>query len=167
MILDGVYKADSENLQSIYDETLILSGLIMELQELSSAEAGTMSLNLENIELKELTDNIIENFRKGNSRREISLESAIEGELPPISGDRQKLKQVLNNILSNAYRFSPENGKIVLDGLSDNNFITLSIKDDGPGIEKDDLNKIFERFYRIDRSRKQGTWRKRTWSCNK
>lgn len=153
MILDGVYNPDREHLQNIYDETLVLARLIGELQELSSAESGSMKLNTEELDLNILIENVLGIFRAGEVKDKIKLINSITASLPPVSGDYQKLKQVFANVLANAFRHTPEGGKIEICAEEHNSAITVSIHDSGPGIPEADLEKIFERFYRTDDSR--------------
>lgn len=158
MILDGVYKADDSRIQNIYDETLVLSRLISELQELSSAEAGNMKLKIEDIDPLSFIDNILEIFKVGEKQQKITLKNSLSPDLPTFKGDSRKLKQVFSNVLANAFRHTPENGEIEVLGSIKGDSIVFKIKDSGSGIKEEDLDKIFERFYRIDsaRNRKHG-----------
>lgn len=153
MILDGLYKADEERLRGIYDETLVLTRLIEELQQLSSAESGTMNLNIEEIDPLALLDNVLNVFTAGAEKSRIELRNRMEGRLPSFQGDYQKLKQVFANMLANAFRHTPEGGFIEIRSRIEGNHLILEIEDSGPGIPPEDLEKIFERFYRTDTGR--------------
>ena len=164
MIIDGVYNADKKNLKSIYEETLILSRLIKELQELSSAESGNLNLIPTKIELKEFIDSIIKSYTSGTLIENIELKSTITNPLPLIYGDTQKLTQVFNNIISNAIRYT--NKYIQIDSEVNKEYVIIKISDNGIGIPKDDLEKVFERFYRVDRSRNREQGGSGLGACN-
>lgn len=153
MILDGLYKADENRLKDIYNETLVLSRLIEELQLLSSAESGSMILNMEEIDLSELIGNGLRAFEAEAEKSSIDLRTNLEDPIPHIRGDYQKLKQVLSNVLANAFRHTPERGFINITARIKDREILISVEDSGPGIPDEDLEKIFERFYRTDSGR--------------
>lgn len=153
MILDGVYKADDLKIKSIYDETLVLSRLITELQELSSAESGQMILELELIEPRAFIETVLDIFRVKEKQNRIKIINYIKPDLPKIKADPRKLKQVLSNVLANALRHTPEGGEIGIRATTEGDSVVFKITDSGNGIKEDDLDRIFDRFYRIDNSR--------------
>lgn len=153
MILDGVYKADDLKIKSIYDETLVLSRLITELQELSSAESGQMILELELIEPRAFIETVLDIFRVKEKQNRNKIINYIKPDLPKIKADPRKLKQVLSNVLANALRHTPEGGEIGIRATTEGDSVVFKITDSGNGIKEDDLDRIFDRFYRIDNSR--------------
>lgn len=157
MILEGIYKPDKENIQGIYNETLVLSRLIKELQELSSAESETLDMSISNININDLLDNCLEIFKPESIKKNIKLTSTLDVKHSEIKGDFQKIKQVLTNILSNGFRHTPDGGSIEIRTVEDKSSIYISIKDSGTGIPDNELEKVFERFYRTDTSRNRSS----------
>lgn len=153
MILEGVYTADEERIRGIYDETLVLTRLIEELQLLSSAESGSMRLETEELDLSVLIENVLNVFRAGGEKEGVTLRNSVTGSLPSVSGDYQKLKQVLANVLANAFHHTPAGGTVEVRAVVSPQDVTLVVEDSGPGIPEEDLEKIFERFYRTDSGR--------------
>jgi len=155
MMLEGVYPMDRKGIQTLFDETLLLTSLISELQELSSTEAGYTSFEMEKISIKELINSVTNNFEAKMTEKNIELKTDVEKELADILADRQKLYQVFLNIISNSLKFTPEGGLITISSWLDKGKggICISIEDSGPGISPQERNKIFDRFYRIDKHR--------------
>ncbi len=153
MMLEGVYPIDREGIQTIFDETVLLTSLISELQELSSTEAGQISFEMEKISLEELIISVTNNFKAIMDEKNINLD--IEKGSLDVLADRQKLYQVLLNIISNSLKFTPKGGLITISTWLDKtgNSICISVEDTGPGIDPEERTKIFDRFYRVDKHR--------------
>jgi len=154
MILEGVYSIDREEIQTIFDETQRLSTLISELQDLSSTEAGHSPILMEKISLEDLIYSVINTFKPKLNDNNIILNTDIT-DIPEITADRQKIHQVLVNVISNALKFTPASGIIILKTRYDKimNSINISVEDSGSGIPLEEREKIFNRFYRIDKHR--------------
>jgi signal transduction histidine kinase len=159
MMLEGVYSIDKDGIQTIYDETLLLTSLISELQELSSTEAGYTSFIIEKISLEDLIVSVSNTFRAKMEENDITYELNIEESLPEITVDKQKLYQVLLNVISNSLKFTPAFGSLFIDVWKDKagSFLIISIEDSGPGIALEERTKIFDRFYRIEKHRNRDT----------
>ena len=155
MMLEGVYPMDRKGIQSLYDETQLLTSLISELQVLSSTEAGQTSFEMETISLEELIISVTNNFKAKMTEKNIEFNIDIKPGSTNVLGDRQKLYQVLLNIISNSLKFTPEGGIIKISTWLDKTIdsIYLSIEDSGSGIAPEERSKIFDRFYRIDKHR--------------
>ena len=154
--LDGVIKPTPEQIASVYDETVLMNRLITDLRELSLAEAGQLKLHLEKTDLKEIINAEVTGFQARCQEKSISLVSEVIDGLPAVNADRDRIRQVLHNLLENALRYTPTKGSIKVKADLDNNRqIAVSVSDSGSGIERADLPFIFEHFYKADKSRQR------------
>lgn len=155
MMLEGVYPVDREGIKAIYDETVLLASLISELQKLSSAEAGHTTLVMEKLALEDVIGSVTNTFKTRLEEKKIEFNLDIEPSLPEVTGDRQKLYQVLLNLVSNSLKFTPSGGLISISTWNEKTSgnVCVAIEDSGPGIPREERTKIFNRFYRIDKHR--------------
>jgi two-component system sensor histidine kinase BaeS len=154
--LDGVIKPTPEQIASVYDETVLLNRLITDLRELSLAEAGQLKLNLEKVDMAEIINTEITGLQARCQDKHISLTAGISGNLPAANMDRDRIHQVMHNLLENALRYTPANGSIkVKADMNGTHQIEVSVSDSGSGIDKADLPFIFEHFYKADKSRQR------------
>jgi len=135
------------------DESIRLQKLINELLDLSHLEAGTATLEKEPVFLAEIVDNIVTLFKKPSQEKGVILQTAIANGLPEIQAYGDRLTQLVLILLDNALKFTPAGGTIILSVGAVNNILTLSIADTGCGIPPEDLPYIWERFYKVDKSR--------------
>lgn len=156
-MLDGLLPADKENLTSLHQETLLLTRLVADLRTLSLAEAGQLEFRPKATDLKKLSSQVIDNFRPQLSARNIAVELDSPDGLPDVWVDPERTAQVLRNLLSNAMHYTPEGGSIKVRLNSTTEGVIVSVIDTGSGIPPDDLPRVFDRFYRVDRSRTRGT----------
>jgi len=155
--LDGVIKPSPDQIASVYDETILLNRLVSDLRELSLAEAGQLKLRLEQSNLGELINAEITVFNVRCQEKRVQLVADVAENLPQVSIDQDRIRQVLHNLLENALRYSPVGGTISVKAQSENEgYITISISDAGTGIDPADLPYIFDHFYKADRSRQRG-----------
>ncbi|PWB56115.1 MAG: hypothetical protein C3F06_01565 [Candidatus Methanoperedenaceae archaeon] len=134
--------------------------LINDILDLSKIEAGKTELKFEIIGIKELADASYENIKQLAKKKNISITLDIQDNLSPIMADREKLIIVLNNLFENAVKFTPDKGSIILSAREDANGITVIMKDTGIGMEKEKIEKIFDKFYQVD-----GSSRRKTGGC--
>lgn len=142
---------------SLYDEVIRLQGLVKELQDLSNLEAGQISLNIQSIDIQQFTQDLGILVEAEASAREINLEVIVDKELKYLKADPQKLKQIILNLLSNAFRYTQPKGKVKLEISKKGQKAVIEVTDTGSGITPENLAKIFERFYRADKSRTRVT----------
>jgi len=152
---DGDIAPDPVVYQRLHRETQRLRRLVRDLQELSKAEAGYLTLDLRPCALKPLVQEILAKFQLQVPEEGPALVLAI-GELPPVLADPERVEQILINLLSNALRHTAT-GKITLGATLQGDWVTVRVEDTGTGIAPDDLPHIFERFWRSDQSRARET----------
>jgi two-component system, OmpR family, sensor histidine kinase BaeS len=152
---DGVYALTLENLQPILEQTELLTRLVDDLRTLALADAGELRLERTPTDLSALTCRVVDRFRPEAEARGLQLliQCPPVEQFPPVSVDPQRVEQILNNLVSNALRYTPEGGSVSVDLHRNDKFVELSIADTGPGIPTEDMPRVFERFYRGDRSR--------------
>jgi two-component system, OmpR family, phosphate regulon sensor histidine kinase PhoR len=143
----------SEFAQVIHRHARRLQALIEDLLDLSSIEQGQSRLDLGAIPLQETVSQVETMVRPLVAGKHQSLRVSVPSSLPRIRADRDRLAQVLINLLDNAVKFTPEGGSIFVQADVDQGRIALDVRDTGIGIPPEDLPRIFERFYRVDRSR--------------
>jgi len=155
LMIDDVMEPTPERLKSCYDELSRLSGLIADLERLESAESGEITLNKEDVELLRLSETILKSFETGIHEKNINTQ--IIGEEVHLWADRGKISQVIANLLSNALKYTDENGNITISVKQKKDSAELIVEDTGIGISKEEQDRVFERFYRTDKSRTRKT----------
>jgi signal transduction histidine kinase len=151
--LDNVMELDGENLANLYNQTRHLIKLVNELYELAQAEARMLSMEFVSTEISPLVKEVYDIFRPLAEEQEVSLNLDIAKGLPEISIDTYRIRQSLHNLLANSLRYTPPGGSINLRVAKEEENVVIEIMDTGKGIEPEHLNKIFDRLYRIDKSR--------------
>ncbi|EKO1914155.1 two-component sensor histidine kinase [Clostridium botulinum] len=155
-MIDGVFPVTAERLNYLNEEVVRFGRLLNNLNVLKEFESESIKLNFEKIFLDELISDICSDFYAIAENKNIKLQYHIENyEDYSITGDRDKLKQVFINLLSNALKFTEDGGKVLIKLYTSDKNIVVEVKDNGVGIKKEDLPFIFERLYRGDKSRQQ------------
>jgi signal transduction histidine kinase len=152
---EGDLKPTPARIEAIYAETQQLKRLVADLRTLSLADAGELSLKRQAVAAPELLARVATAHNHQASQQHISLSVRAEPGLPLIEADPERLVQVLGNLVSNALRYTPDGGQIVLTAQSQARALLLQVRDTGSGIPPDELPHIFHRFYRADKSRQQ------------
>lgn len=140
-------------LEQIEQEVDALSLLVNELLELSRVESGALTLNLSPTQPQEIILHAVERLSLQAQHNSIILDIRVADNLPLIMVDSKRLEQVLVNLIHNAIKFSPPGSKIIISAEEKGDFIQYSVEDEGIGISASDLEHIFERFYKVDKSR--------------
>jgi two-component system sensor histidine kinase ResE len=151
-------EASARYLSIIQRETVRLSQMIQELLDLSYIESGQMILHPTEINLMPLLQRMIERCKSASKKPLQEYIIRFNQENPCIQADPDRLEQIFTNLLSNASKFAPENGKIQIIGVRVDDKMEITIQDNGPGISEQDLPYIWDRFYKADQSRsREGT----------
>lgn len=154
--LDRVVPLDEAEIASLYNQTRHLTRLVNDLRELSLAESGQLPLEKLPTDLKSLVTETIQALEPLAVEKGVILKDEVP-QLPEVSVDPFRIRQVLFNLLSNALRHTPEGGTITLNGETGPGVVTLSVRDSGEGLEPEQLSAVFNRFYRGDKSRSRET----------
>jgi signal transduction histidine kinase/arylsulfatase A-like enzyme len=152
-IQDGIVEPNDETLATIHQELLQLTRLVDDLQELSLAEAHQLHLDRDEVDLVELAEWEVRAFLPQGAAQSIDLKLDAPTPVPPIVADAGRIRQVLANLIRNALTHTPSGGEIVVGVREQEGSALLTVTDTGKGIAPADLEHIFERFYRVDKSR--------------
>jgi len=152
-LLDGVIKPSTQTFSLILSETNRLQRLIEDLELLSRVEAGQLPVVARRTDLEGVLAGTVAKFEPIFAANQVTLQLQIEANLPHVWADPDRVDQVLINILANACRYTPANGSVTLRAFYQEHLVTVLVRDTGVGISAEHLPHVFERFYRVDKSR--------------
>ena len=160
-VITGYAEALSENklkgtpevYSILLQEAKHLDHLVDDLRLLSLADAGELPLNLQPTEPRALLERVIARHAVAAKQHQVDLDIDAPGDLPQVSVDVERMSQVLDNLILNAFRYTPQGGIVRLSAQRSDSQVLLKVKDNGNGISPGDLPHIFDRFYRGDKSR--------------
>lgn len=156
-MLDGVLPSSPEEIASLRDEVDLLSRLIADLRLLTLAEAGQLKLEKTMVSLEQILRRATEGFQMQAAEQKIKIMTDVADHLPPVNVDADRMNMVLRNLISNALRYTPENGEITVLASQKDGEAILRVTDTGRGIAVEDLHFVFDRFYRADKSRNRSS----------
>jgi len=130
----------------IANETNRLAALVGDVLDTSRIEAGTFSYTFTQVDLAQLVDDAV--ALATLSQDGVRVRTALAGQLPAVHGDRERLRQVLSNLIDNAVKYSPEGGEVEVSASAESSVVRIAVRDEGPGIPHDQQQLIFEKFGR-------------------
>lgn len=154
---DGVTEPTPETLASLHEESLLLSRLVEDLQQLALAEAGQLKLERYPVAVGDMVSHAALVLKPQAAKKNLAFYSEVPGNLPLVEADPERVGQILRNLLNNAVIHTPEGGEITLSARNAGEMVEISVSDTGVGIPAEHLPYLFERFYRADRSRTRAT----------
>jgi histidine kinase len=152
-LIDGVLPATNETYGQIHAEADRLNRLVDDLQELSRVEARAYELNLRPLDISSLIKTMTKRLAARFESKRITLDLELAPDLSPVLADEDRAIQVLTNLIGNALQYTPEGSNITLSAKRLNGETQISVRDTGVGIPPEHLSRIFDRFYRVDKSR--------------
>jgi histidine kinase len=152
-LIDGVIAPEERIFTMIQHEAVRLKWLIEELALLSRAEAGQLRVTPRPMQLATIAEHVAAQFEPQFHAKGVQLAISIPPDLPAIIADPDRLEQILINLLSNALRYTPAQGHVAIFAAAHDFFVQIGVRDSGIGISAEHLPHIFERFYRVDKSR--------------
>ena len=152
-LMDGILPATDETYQQIHQEADRLNRLVDDLQELSRVEAGAYEMNLRPTQIAPLMETLAKRFHQQFESKRVKLDLSLPADLPPVLADEHRILQVLTNLTGNALQYTPEGGTVTVSAVRKNGSVLISVRDTGAGISPEHLSHLFDRFYRVDKSR--------------
>ncbi|MEM7115817.1 MAG: ATP-binding protein [Chloroflexota bacterium] len=156
-VQDGVLEPDTDTINSLHEESLLLNRLIADLQELSLAEAGQLKLYPAACDMAALVNQTVQSVQLSAAEKEIALVVELPDKMPDVQGDGERILQILRNLLRNGVAYTPHGGEIRTTAVIHPTELEISISDTGHGIAPEHLPHLFDRFYRADKSRNRST----------
>lgn len=158
MIVDlmerGIYgpltDKQKHNLKLIKESGRKLTAFVSNILDAAKIKAGKIEFRKQEIKPQEMLPAIVELFVLSAGAKKLVLEQDTHADTPSIDGDREKLEQVINNLVGNAMKFTPAGGKITLEAVPEGEFVRISVIDNGLGIAAEDLPKLFKQFQQVD-----------------
>lgn len=160
-LIDGAYKDPNlaRRFLNIIDfETGRLYRLINDLRDLSQLETNQIKLNMENVRLPAIIEEIMMIFNTRLEEKKLGFSTHFPENLPAVKADPDWLRQIFINLVDNAIKYTPPGGKVWIEAVEKGGFVKIQVCDTGIGIPEQDIPRLFERFYRVDkaRSRQEG-----------
>lgn len=156
-IEDGVRTLDQLSMKSLQSEVGLLSKLVDDLYELSLADVGALTYRKSECDMNKLLHACVSMYQERCNARSLRLELELPASAPVVIADAKRLLQLFSNLLENAVRYTDEGGVIRIRAKSDGEWVHVDVLDSGPGVEPEQLPRLFERFYRGEHSRNRAS----------
>jgi two-component system sensor histidine kinase BaeS len=145
---DGVTQPDQAFVSSMMEEALLLQHIVDDLQDLAMADAGKLRVHPENLQLSY----VLSQVAAAQKPKDVYLFVDVKGD-PELEADPVRLRQAVGNLVTNALRHTPPGGSVTISGRQEGSWIVIDVADTGVGINAEDLPKVFDRFWRAEKSR--------------
>jgi signal transduction histidine kinase len=152
-LMDGILPANVETYRQIHAEADRLHHLVDDLQELSRVEGHAYQLDLKQLDVSALVKTVTKRLAPQAESKRVSLDLELNPDLPQLLADEARVIQILTNLTGNALQYTPEGGKVTISAKRIDDEIQFSVHDTGVGIPPEHMPHIFDRFYRVDKSR--------------
>lgn len=157
-LLDGIRSITPERVRSLHAEVLRLNRLVDDLYQLSLSDIGALTYRKENIDLTRVLTESLETYRTEFGQKGIRLKAHIsEAGSITVFADQERLAQLFANLFENSLRYTDEGGELAVSLVYDKNFAAIEFQDSKPGVSDQDLNRLFDRLYRVEGSRNRKT----------
>lgn len=152
-LIDGILPATNDTYHQVYQEADRLQRLVNDLQDLNRVESSAYQLDLAPVDIRRLIEKISKRLDLQFIEKQVRLSLSLSPTLPFVLGDEDRLTQVFVNLIGNSLQYTPAGGVVEITAQLDKNEISITISDNGIGIDSEHLPHIFTRFYRVDKSR--------------
>ncbi|MFD5199392.1 sensor histidine kinase [Streptomyces sp. NPDC058375] len=154
---DGLTPTDHRLLALLLDEAVLLQRVIDDLTDLAAADAGELTLHIEQLRTADVLDRVVSAHRSTAEQAGVRLDQHVTGDTHEAYADPMRLQQIIGNLVSNAVRHTPSGGRVTLRSLREEHDILLEVEDTGSGIPPEELPYLFDRFWRAEKSRSRRT----------
>jgi len=154
---DGIMEPTPATLTALSDETLRISRLVGDLQELALLEAGRLTIDARPVDLGRVLERVLAVREPDLAAKKLRVDRAVPPGGAWVVADPDRATQILHNLLDNALKYTPEGGRIAVEMWIEEGLLFTRVSDTGPGIDPGELPLVFERFYRSDKARSRGT----------
>jgi two-component system sensor histidine kinase BaeS len=156
-ITDGIRPASLESVASLKEEVDLLEKMIEDLRQLTLSDAGALDYHMESLELSSLVQQSVMAMQPLFDKADLNLKFVMSGAPYTLLGDSTRLKQLFNNLLTNSLKYTDAPSDVVVAYQHQKHILNITIEDGSPGVPSESLTRIFDRLYRVDKSRSRST----------